>query len=65
VFGSFFLRLNKEVAVIGILNPDYPKDYIGQIIAPFQHRKDRPLDYEQRKDFYLNQAAEYEDKTTL
>jgi len=38
---------------------------MGQIIAPFQHRKDKPLDYEQRKVFYLNQAAEHEDKATL
>lgn len=65
VFGSFFLPQNKEVGVIGVLNPDYPKDYIGQIIAPFQHRKDKPLDYEQRKHFYLNQAAEHVEKATL
>lgn len=56
VFGSFFLPKDKEVGVIGVLNPDYPKSYIGQIIAPFQHRKDKPSDYEQRKDFYHQQA---------
>jgi sterol desaturase/sphingolipid hydroxylase (fatty acid hydroxylase superfamily) len=65
VFGSFFLPQDKEVGVIGVLNPDYPKDYIGQIVAPFQYRKDKPFDYEQRKDFYLQQAAGFKDNATL
>ncbi len=56
VFGTFYLPRDKEVGSIGLLNPDYPKNYIGQIIAPFQHRRDKPADYDERKEFYHAQV---------
>lgn len=56
VFGTFFLPKDKEVGPIGVLNPDYPKNYLGQLISPFQHRRDKPADYSERKEFYHAQA---------
>jgi sterol desaturase/sphingolipid hydroxylase (fatty acid hydroxylase superfamily) len=35
VFGSFYYPKHKEVGDIGLLNPEYPKSYIGQLRAPF------------------------------
>lgn len=35
IFGTYFNPPNREVAEIGLLNPAYPKDYVGQLKAPF------------------------------
>ena len=48
VFGTFFWPKEQEVAEIGLLNPDYPEHYIGQVTAPFKGNIDKP------KDFYTN-----------
>ncbi len=56
VFGTFYLPKNKEVGSIGVLNPDYPKDYLGQLEAPFHYRRDKPADYEERKEYYHQQT---------
>ena len=39
LFGTFYLPKNREVGPIGVLNPDYPKGYIGQFLAPFRRGK--------------------------
>lgn len=46
VFGTFFLPKGREVGEIGLLNPDYPEDYLGQLKAPF-HSSDltKPAGY--------------------
>ena len=56
VFGTFFWPKEQEVAEIGLLNPDYPEHYIGQVTAPFKGNIDKP------KDFYTNpeKYAEYD-----
>jgi hypothetical protein len=64
VFGTYFLPKNKEVGPIGVLNPNYPKNYLGQFIAPFQHRKDKPADYAERKEFYQQQVLAESEKFT-
>lgn len=35
VFGTHFHPRNREVGDIGLLNPDYPQSYLGQLAAPF------------------------------
>ena len=35
VFGTFYYPRDREVEDIGLVNPDYPKSYIGQLKAPF------------------------------
>lgn len=46
VFGTFFLPKSREVGEIGLLNPDYPENYLDQLKAPF-HRSDltKPVGY--------------------
>jgi sterol desaturase/sphingolipid hydroxylase (fatty acid hydroxylase superfamily) len=56
VFGTYYLPKDKEVGSIGVLNPAYPHNYLGQLSAPFKHRLDKPADYAQRKDYYHQQA---------
>lgn len=56
VFGTFFWPKKQEVADIGLINPEYPKNYIGQVKAPFMGDLDKPA------DFYTNpeKYTEYE-----
>lgn len=35
VFGTYFHPRDRHVIEIGVLNPDYPKSYLGQVAAPF------------------------------
>ncbi len=35
LFGTFHWPKDTEVSTIGLLNSDYPKDYLGQLSAPF------------------------------
>lgn len=39
LFGTFYLPKDREVGPIGVLNPDYPKGYVGQFLAPFRRGK--------------------------
>ena len=34
LFGSWFLPKNRKVGDLGLLNPDYPVDFLGQMTAP-------------------------------
>lgn len=56
VFGTFYWPRGHEVGSIGVMNPDYPKNYIGQLIAPFGDTVDKPKDYSERKDYYHQRA---------
>lgn len=56
VFGTFFWPRDREVGPIGVMNPEYPKTYLGQLAAPFGAMIDKPADYEERKAFYTEQA---------
>lgn len=38
VFGTFFYPKGREVTEVGLNNPDYPKSYGGQLLAPFAKR---------------------------
>lgn len=33
---------NQQLGELGLLNPDYPQDYIGQLAAPFKKDLDKP-----------------------
>lgn len=35
LFGTYFNPAGREVGDIGLINPDYPKGYVGQLTAPF------------------------------
>ena len=54
VFGTFFYPKEKEVNTIGLYNPAYPKDYLGQLKAPFQGDIDKPADFYEREEYYHN-----------
>jgi len=54
VFGTFFYPKEREVSTIGLYNPAYPKDYIGQLKAPFQGEVDKPADFHEREEYYHN-----------
>jgi sterol desaturase/sphingolipid hydroxylase (fatty acid hydroxylase superfamily) len=54
VFGTFYWPKKREIAEIGLLNPDYPEGYFSQLKAPFIGDIDKPDDY------YLN-PEKYED----
>jgi sterol desaturase/sphingolipid hydroxylase (fatty acid hydroxylase superfamily) len=56
IFGTYYLPKDKEVGSIGVLNPAYPHNYLGQLSAPFKNRLDKPADYAQHKDYYHQQA---------
>ncbi len=65
LFGTFFLPGGREVGVLGLLNPDYPKSFLGQAVAPFRrHAQDKPADYRQRREDYLR-AVEAENRHEL
>lgn len=38
VFGTFYHPKDRSVGEVGLLNPDYPQDYLGQLVAPFGTR---------------------------
>ncbi|NND39035.1 MAG: sterol desaturase family protein [Pseudomonadales bacterium] len=38
LFGTFYYPKNREVGDIGLLSPSYPKNYLGQLKAPFAKR---------------------------
>jgi sterol desaturase/sphingolipid hydroxylase (fatty acid hydroxylase superfamily) len=38
LFGTYFNPTGREVEDIGLLNPDFPKGYLGQLAAPFAVR---------------------------
>lgn len=52
VFGTFYYPKEREVSTIGLYNPAYPKDYIGQLKAPFQGDIDKPADFYEREAYY-------------
>ena len=52
VFGTFYYPKEREVNTIGLYNPAYPKDYIGQLKAPFQGEIDKPTDFYGRENHY-------------
>ena len=54
VFGTFFYPKEKEVRTIGLYNSEYPKDYIGQLKAPFQGDIDKPKDFYEKEAYYHN-----------
>ncbi|MGI9283390.1 MAG: sterol desaturase family protein [Endozoicomonas sp.] len=58
VFGTFFWPRDREVKVIGVYNPDYPKGYLAQLKAPFQGSLDKPADYKQRPKYYENKIKQ-------
>lgn len=61
VFGTFYWPREKDVGSIGVMNPAYPKNYLGQLAAPFHADMDKPADYQGREEHYkqlaLNEAA--------
>ncbi|MFK7906275.1 MAG: hypothetical protein AB8B69_14180 [Chitinophagales bacterium] len=52
IFGTFFYPKEREVQKIGLYNPAYPKDYVGQLKAPFQGNIDKPIDFYEREEYY-------------
>ena len=47
LFGTYFhperqINPNQHIEEIGLLNPDYPEGYLGQLKAPFQKGMDKP-----------------------
>ena len=59
LFGTWFLPKDRQVGVLGLLNPHYPKGYWGQLKAAFaKNRIDKPADFYQREDEYLAALAE-------
>jgi len=47
LFGTYFhperqVDPNLHIEEIGLLNPDYPENYLGQLKAPFQKGMDKP-----------------------
>lgn len=50
IFGTYYNPKDREVEDIGLLNPDYPKSYIGHLKAPFARRDiSKPVDYKKNK----------------
>ena len=46
LFGTYFNPKGREIEDIGLLNPEYPKGYMGQLTAPFASRDiSKPEDY--------------------
>jgi sterol desaturase/sphingolipid hydroxylase (fatty acid hydroxylase superfamily) len=46
-FGTFFHPKGREVGEIGLLNPEYPSNYLSQVAAPFADRDiSKPADYQ-------------------
>ena len=50
VFGTWFLPKDKTVGVLGLMNPDYPTSFRGQLAAAFAATPlDKPADYYEKK----------------
>ena len=45
VFGTFFWPKGQTVKEVGLLNPNYPEGFIGQVKAPFLGDIDKPDDF--------------------
>ncbi|MGI9292521.1 MAG: sterol desaturase family protein [Pseudomonadales bacterium] len=46
LFGTYFNPKEREVEDIGLLNPEFPKGYLGQLAAPFASRDiSKPVGY--------------------
>jgi len=59
IFGTFYWPKDRQVGTIGLLNDEYPEGFLGQISAPFEAgRKDKPVDYAERSDYYHQQAKD-------
>lgn len=59
LFGSYFLPKDRQVGVIGLLNPNYPTGYWQQLKAAFAKTPvDKPADYYQRQAHYAAALAE-------
>ena len=58
VFGTFYWPREKEVGSIGVMNPAYPKHYLGQLAAPFHAGMDKPADYRGREEHYRQLALD-------
>lgn len=58
LFGTYYLPRDRQVGVLGLLNPDYPRGFIQQSLAPFGPRRDKPADYHQRPEHYAALVAE-------
>lgn len=54
VFGTFYWPKSEKVKSVGLLNPEYPKDYLGQFTAPFQGEIDKPIDYKTNPKKYAS-----------
>lgn len=53
LFGTWYLPKNRQVGVIGLLNADYPEQYLTQLRAAFaSQRLDKPSDYYGREAEY-------------
>jgi sterol desaturase/sphingolipid hydroxylase (fatty acid hydroxylase superfamily) len=51
VFGTFFYPKDRKVTKIGLNNPDYPKSYTGQLLAPFAKCDiSKPIEWSKPKD---------------
>jgi len=42
IFGTYFLPCDQAVKTLGVLNPDYPTGFLGQLKAPFIRGMDKP-----------------------
>lgn len=57
LFGTWYLPKNRDVGVLGLLNPAYPESYLGQLKAAFSKRRwDKPDDYYGRQAEYEQQV---------
>ncbi len=66
LFGTFYLPRDREVGVLGLLNPTFPRHFLGQAMAPFRRQPlDKPVDYRQRKDAYLQQVADENERELM
>lgn len=57
LFGTFFWPRDREVAEIGLINPEYPENYIGQVKAPFMGNIDKPDDFYTNPEKYADYDA--------
>ncbi len=65
LFGTYYLPKERQVGVIGLLNPAYPESYWGQLKAAFLRTPvDKPLDYYQRKAHYEQLIAAENNRAT-
>lgn len=56
LFGTWFLPRDRTVGVLGLLNPEYPASFAGQLKAAFARKSmDKPADYYGREKYYEEQ----------